>query len=139
MATSTRWPLLAAATAAMVALLAAIVSIPAAAVARPAPLAWAAADTTGRTTNTIVKRVAAPGAYTVVVTVPALRASESISVFVGNEALHQVAIPAGFPTALEFQVTVKARSFPVRTVADGAPVHVGVAAIRESAADTQPP
>ena len=88
--------------------------------------AIALGSTSPSATTVVVARVAAPGGYAVVVTVPATPVAESVSVFVGSQSQREVSVGPGQGAALAFQVHTSGRSFRVRTVSSGPAVHVRV-------------
>jgi len=93
------------------------------------PSSAATASTTTPTfTTTVTKRVAHPGTYAVVVTVPGRSVATSISVYAGAQSQRGLAITALQPAVLEFSVRVHGRSFTVRTVSTVEPASMGVAA-----------
>jgi beta-glucanase (GH16 family) len=95
----------------------------------------ASAATTALST-TVTKKLAAPGAYTVVVTVVGPATAETVSVSVGSSTQRNVSLTPGESTALAFYPHFNRRSFEVHAVASAAAVHLQVAASRRSAQTT---
>jgi beta-glucanase (GH16 family) len=83
--------------------------------------------------TTATLRIARAGNYTVVVTVAAPAAGESVTVSVGSSVQPNVALTPGQSTSLAFYAHFKGRSFKVRAVASSVAVHFTVAAARQLA------
>ena len=82
-------------------------------------------------TTAVTKKIAAPGAYTVVVTVAGPAATETVTVSVGSSTQSNVSLTPGENTALAFYTHFKRRSFKVRAVASSVAVHFKVASARQ--------
>lgn len=76
----------------------------------------------------LTEHVSRAGLYTVVVTVPAPSAAETVSVFVAGQSKHSVPVAGGYSAALAFFVHLRRGSYTVRTLSAAGPIHVGVAA-----------
>ena len=109
-------------------------AVAATAIASAAAMPSLAATTTSKpppaklVTTVLKKKVPRAGSYTVVVTVPAPSAAETISVFVGGVAKHSVPIAPGGPAELAFFVRLRQRQYTIRTVSSAGAIHVSAAA-----------
>jgi beta-glucanase (GH16 family) len=96
------------------------------------------ATTTPTASTKLVKRVPAPGAYAVVVSIAAPPTDESVSVFVGSRSALNVPLTPGAGITLAFDVRVHSRRLTVRTVSTGAKAGVTITTSRQPAQSTLP-
>jgi beta-glucanase (GH16 family) len=91
------------------------------------------------TTTTVVKRVPRSGSYAVVVTVPAPRAQESVSVSVGSQSQNNVSLVPGKPAELAFELHLRhGRTFAVGVTDSTGAMHVKVEAALQAATPPVP-
>lgn len=98
----------------------------------------AAAPRTGSKTTIVKKKVAAPGAYTVMVSVAPPTSAETVDVSVGSQAQRGVPLAPGTGQQLVFFVVLKTRKLVVRATSSARPVHLTVAAASSAAASAPP-
>ncbi len=79
----------------------------------------------------IVKRLAHPGTYSVIVTVSAPPSDETVSVFAGPQSYRDIVMSAGNPVILAFEPRLSRKKITVRTVSSGAPADFTVAMSRQ--------
>jgi beta-glucanase (GH16 family) len=82
--------------------------------------------------SVLTKRVARPGQYTVLVSIPSTSVSQTVKVFAGSQVQTDVDLGPGLPEELAFFLRLKTRTLKVRVVGSGPHVHFTVAS--ESAA-----